>query len=61
MKKEIVKFDFEGTVIEFGKGEAIWLNATEIAKKYDKQVSSWTRNASTYEYITALKDRYRSG
>jgi len=58
MKKEIVKFDFEGTVIEFGKGEAIWLNATEIAKKYDKQVSSWTRNASTYEYIAALKDRY---
>lgn len=60
MKKEIVKFDFEGTIVEFGKGEAIWLNATEIAKKFNKHVSHWTSTASTKEYIEALKKRYRN-
>ncbi len=60
MKKEIVKFDFEGTVIEFGVGEAIWMNATEIARKFNKHVAHWTSTASTKEYIEALKKRYRN-
>lgn len=58
MKKEIVTFEYEGIEIQFGVGEAVWLNATEIAKKYGKLISGWTRNTSTEEYILALKTRY---
>ncbi len=58
MKKEIVKFDYEGIKIEFGIGEAVWMNATEIAKHHGKLIGNWSRNSSTEEYIAALKTRY---
>ena len=58
MKKEIVTFDYKGIEIEFGVGEAIWMNATDIAKHHGRPVTNWVRNSSTEEYVTALKSRY---
>ena len=58
MKKEIITFEYEGIKIEFGIGEAVWMNATEIAKHHGKLIGNWSRNSSTEEYITALKTRY---
>jgi len=58
MKKEIITFEYEGIEIQFGIGEAVWMNATEIAKHHGKLIGNWTRNSSTDEYIAALKTRY---
>ena len=58
MEKKIIRFDYDGRWVEFGIGNSLWMNATEIAEKFGKRVSNWTRLDSTKEYINALKIRY---
>lgn len=58
MEKKIIRFDYDGRWVEFGIGNSVWMNATEIAEKFGKRVSNWTRLDSTKEYIKALKIRY---
>ena len=50
---KLIKADFHGEVIQFnGDG---WFNATNAAKKFNKDLSNWMRMPSTIEYIKAFK------
>lgn len=54
----IKKFTYEGNVIEFDmKNDNVMVNATEMAKAFNKQVNEFTSNESTKSFIeVALKN-----
>ena len=51
------KFNYQGSEITFqiGNGE-VMVNATEMAKSFNKEVKQWFDNRSTHEFIHALAD-----
>jgi len=49
---EILKFIYEETEIEFELGSNLKVNATEMAKKFDKKVEAFMRNESTVLFIS---------
>ena len=48
------QFDFEGNNITFKVGEAIMVNATEMAKPFGKSAKHWLSNQSTVDYLSEL-------
>ncbi|MGD1959122.1 MAG: KilA-N domain-containing protein [Fulvivirga sp.] len=51
---EIRKFDYEGQVIEFDlQGDSVMVNATEMAKVFNKKVENFTRQDQTKTFIEA--------
>ncbi len=57
---EVIKFNYEGQSIsfEFSDGNKM-INATEMAKPFDKVVSGFLRLKTTQEYILLLEERYK--
>lgn len=53
---KVIKAEFQGSIIQFN--DSGWFNATEVAKKFNKDLSNWTRLPSTIEYSNALKSKY---
>lgn len=56
---EITKFEYEGQTIsfEFADGNKM-INATQMAKPFDKKVNDFLRLKNTKDYILALESRY---
>lgn len=51
---EIKVFKYNETPISFGVGDNIMVNATEMAKPFNKLVGDWIRQKSTKEFLEAL-------
>lgn len=56
MNTSIIKFDYNGTIIHFSKGDNVMVNATEMAKPFGKLVGDWLRLKTTTEFANALSD-----
>ena len=54
MNTSIIKFDYNGTIIHFSKGDNVMVNATEMAKPFGKLVGDWLRLKTTTEFAEAL-------
>lgn len=54
MNTSIIKFDYNGTIIHFSKGDNVMVNATEMAKPFGKLVGDWLRLKTTTEFADAL-------
>lgn len=52
MNTNIVKLDFNGSLVSFNKDG--WINATSIAKKFGKRPVDWLRTGETLTYLVAL-------
>lgn len=53
-KNEVIKYDYNGTAITFQHGANVMVNATEMAKPFDKHAKHWLGNQSTKEFLEAL-------
>lgn len=53
-KNEVIKYDYNGTAITFQHGANVMVNATEMAKQFDKQPYNWLRTQQTQEFIKEL-------
>lgn len=51
---QIVTFNYEGTPISFNRGDAVMVNATEMAKPFGKLPKDFLVNKSTKELIDTL-------
>lgn len=51
---EIVNFDYQGSLITFGKGKQIMVNATEMAKPFGKRSNDFLSLKGTQELIISL-------
>ena len=49
-------FSYKGSAITFSKGNTVMVNATEMAKPFEKSVTHWLRNQSTQEFISAYAE-----
>lgn len=47
-------FTYNGAPITFSIGSSVMVNATEMAKPFDKNASHWLRNQSTQEFLNEL-------
>lgn len=58
---ELTKFNYEGNTItfEFSDGNRM-INATEMAKPFNKRINDFLRQKSTQDYILVLEDRYNT-
>lgn len=59
MNKPIV-YDYKGSKISFANGKNVMVNATEMAKSFDKRPIDWLQNQSTTEFINALTEVRKS-
>lgn len=50
----VIKYDYNGTEITFQHGANVMVNATEMAKPFDKQPYNWLRTQQTQEFIKEL-------
>lgn len=51
---QIVTFNYEGTPISFNRGDAVMVNATEMAKPFGKRPVDWLNNQQTNDFINEL-------
>jgi len=62
---EIITKNFNGFAIDFSTNSEteLYLNATQIAKQFNKQASKWLENKDTKEYIEAIyrKQNFANG
>jgi len=49
---QVVKFIYENSEIEFELGKNLMVNATEMAKIFDRKVEAFTRNENTILFIS---------
>lgn len=47
-------FSYNGSNVTFSNENGMWVNATEMAKKFDRQPYDWLRLQSTKDFISAL-------
>lgn len=47
-------FNYKGSNVTFSNESGMWVNATEMAKKFDRQPYDWLRLQSTKDFISAL-------
>lgn len=47
-------FEFHGNAITFDMGDAVMINATEMAKPFGKLPADWLRQASTKKFLSTL-------
>ena len=52
----IQKFTYEGSPIAFANGESVMVNATQMAKKFRKQVTKWLNTQQTNEFLKELSE-----
>lgn len=53
---KIFTFNYEGTPISFNRGDAVMVNATEMAKPFGKRPAKWLELPSTKEFLSTLSD-----
>jgi len=51
---EVIHFDYEGNPVSFSMGSTLMVNATEMAKTFNKRVPEWTRLQSTKDFLDEL-------
>jgi hypothetical protein len=57
MNESILTYNYQGKIdIFFLKSDELYLNATETARKFGKDVREWKRAKQTTDYIEALAD-----
>lgn len=49
-----IVFDYKGSKISFANGKNVMVNATEMAKSFDKRPAKWLELPSTKEFLAAL-------
>ena len=54
MNTSIINFDYKGSQISFNNGEKVMVNATQMAKPFNKEPKFWLMNQSTTDYLTEL-------
>jgi len=54
LQPAVIHFDYEGNPITFTMDETIMVNATEMAKPFDKKAIDWLKNQSTQEFLDEL-------
>lgn len=47
-------FQYNGSPISFQKGDSVMINATQMAKSFEKQPIFWLNNQSTEDYLAEL-------
>jgi phage antirepressor YoqD-like protein len=52
----IQRFDYEGSPIAFASGESVMVNATNMAKKFGKQVTKWLNTQQTKDFLQSLSE-----
>lgn len=50
----IIKHQFQGQAVSFNTDG--WINATEVAKRFNKRLDHWLENAETLDYVKALAE-----
>ncbi len=50
----IVNYNYNGSEISFLSGENVMLNATQMAKPFNKTTKDWLRNNQTNEFLSTL-------
>ena len=54
LQNSIQIFQYNGSPVSFEKGDSVMVNATEMAKAFDKTTKDWLRTKSAEEFITSL-------
>nr|DAN46066.1 MAG TPA: KilAC domain protein [Caudoviricetes sp.]DAO40232.1 MAG TPA: KilAC domain protein [Caudoviricetes sp.]DAX58342.1 MAG TPA: KilAC domain protein [Caudoviricetes sp.] len=54
MSTTIQNFSYKGSNISFANGKNVMVNATEMAKSFDKRPAKWLELPSTKEFLAAL-------
>lgn len=54
MQNSIINFDYKGSQISFNKGESTMINATQMAKSFNKRTNDWLSLKQTNELIDSL-------
>lgn len=49
-------FSYQGNAITFSKSNSVMVNATQMAKPFEKSATHWLRNQSTQEFITTYAE-----
>lgn len=49
-----IVYDYKGSKISFANGENVMVNATEMAKPFDKRPAKWLELPSTKDFLAAL-------
>lgn len=49
-----IVYDYKGSKISFANGENVMVNATEMAKPFDKRPAKWLELPSTKDFLSAL-------
>ena len=50
----IINFNYKGSQISFNNGEKVMVNATQLARPFNKEPKFWLMNQSTTDYLTEL-------
>lgn len=50
----IINFNYKGSQISFNNGEKVMVNATQMARPFNKEPKFWLMNQSTTDYLTEL-------
>ena len=56
----IINFNYKGSQISFNNGEKVMVNATQMARPFNKEPKFWLMNQSTTDYLTELS-KVRNG
>ncbi|EFA42904.1 KilA-N domain protein [Hallella bergensis DSM 17361] len=55
-----IVYDYKGSKISFANGKNVMVNATEMAKSFDKRPAKWLELPSTKEFLSTLTDVRKS-
>ena len=55
-----IVYDYKGSKISFSSGKNVMVNATEMAKSFDKRPAKWLELPSTKEFLSTLTDVRKS-
>lgn len=53
---KLVTFDYEGASISFRQGDVVMVNATQMARCFNKRPVEWLRTQAAQDYIAALTE-----
>jgi phage antirepressor YoqD-like protein len=56
MQTSIINFDYKGSQISFNRGENVMVNATQMAKPFDKSPKDFLKTDQTKRFILALSE-----
>jgi hypothetical protein len=55
---KIISREYNGIEVIFDNSNSLYINATEIAKKFNKKPDDWLRNKDVKAYISAIETRF---